>query len=480
MNRTPIITLLALCAVSGLTSAQVSKMALPWVFSGYHSLSRQWLPDTTLHATQSMWRAAEDSIRAHEQAELNERLRAMGVQVIDTVPEPAQEILEDTEIVNFDDLIPSFDDSSSTARRAEGKRIDYDDPWGLNIPDWLREAIRERSVADDFMYRIMVKYPNYIQYAEWDLPVPPSLPEEDHSFMAYIRNLNLPEVDMDEVRIDPKGEFRQINWLHTLNLSLQLSQAYISHNWYQGGNDYLAFFGNFLWDVQLNSVYHPRVMFQSTLNYKLAITSTHEDQYHKYSVSQELFQYNAKFGYRAANHWYYSINGLFKTQFLNNYPANSQDVKASLLSPGTVNVGLGMTYNYEKPNKKLSFSASIAPLSYNLKMCIDDKIDRASLGMKEGQNFLHEYGSNAELNFLVAFRSNISYKSRLFLFTDYKNFNGDWENTLNFQFSKYFSTQLYFYFRYDTASDSKIDPKWKKWMLKEILSVGLSYTFSTK
>lgn len=480
MNRTSIITLLALCAVTGLTSAQVSKMALPWVFSGYHSLSRQWLPDTTLHATQSVWRAAEDSIRVQRQAELNDRLRAMGVQVIDTVPESAQEIVEDSEIVNFDDLIPSFNDSTSMVRHAQNKKIDYDDPWGLNIPVWLHEAIRERSVADDFMYRVMVKYPNYIQYAEWDLPVPPTLPEEDHSFMAYIRNLNLPEVDMDEVRIDPKGELKQINWLHTLNLSLQLSQAYISHNWYQGGNDYLAFFGNFLWDVQLNSVYHPRVMFQSTLNYKLAITSTNEDQYHKYSVSQELFQYNAKFGYKAANRWYYSINGLFKTQFLNSYPANSQDLKAGLLSPGTVNVGLGMTYNYEKPNKKLSFSASIAPLSYNLKMCLDDKIDRVSLGMKEGQDFLHEYGSNAELNFLVAFRSNISYKSRLFLFTDYKNFNGDWENTLNFQFSKYFSTQLYFYFRYDTASDSKIDPKWKKWMLKEILSVGLSYTFSTK
>lgn len=480
MNKISILTILMLTVVSGASGARVSKMALPWVFSGYHSLSRQWLPDTTLRATQSVWRAAEDSIRAQRQAELMERLSAMGVQVIDKVPEPAKEITEESEIVNLDDLIPSFNDSTGSAARTTARAIDYDNPWGLNMPEWLRDAIRERMVADEFMYRVMVRYPNYIQYAEWDLPVPPSLPEEDHSFMAYIRNLNLPEVDVDEVEITRKGELQQINWLHTLNLSLQLSQAYISHNWYQGGNDYLAFFGNFLWDVQLNQVYHPRVMFQSTLNYKLAITSTNEDKYHKYSVSQELFQYNAKFGYKAANRWYYSINGLFKTQFLNSYPANSESLKAGMLSPGTVNFGLGMTYNYEKPNKKLSFSASIAPLSYNLKMCLDDKIDRASLGMKENQDFLHEYGSNAELNFFVAFRDNITYKSRLFLFTDYKNFNGDWENTINFQFSKYFSTQLYFYFRYDSATDSKIDPKWKKWMLKEILSVGLSYTFSTK
>ena len=232
--------------------------------------------------------------------------------------------------------------------------------------------------------------------------------------------------------------------------------------------------------MQLNPVYNPRVMFQSTVNYKLAITSTHEDQFHKYAISQELFQYNLKFGYKAANRWYYSLTGLFKTQFLNSYASNSETRTASFLSPGTANVGIGMTYNYEKPNKKLSFSASIAPLSYNLKICLDDKIDHASLGMKPDQRTLHEYGSNAELNFYCAFRDNISYRSRLFLFTDYKNFVGDWENTLNFQFSKYFSTQLYFYFRYDTATDSGIDRKWKKWMLKEILSVGLSYTFSTK
>ncbi len=468
MNKKTILTILLLSVATSVTAAEISKMALPWVFTGYHSLSRKWLPDTTLHATQTVWRMAEDSIRASNEALLKEDLRRQGVQIIDAVPDSVAAVgLED--FFSLDDAIPTYQEP-----------IDYENPVGLEIPGWLRDAIRERSVADDFMYRLMVEQPHYIQYAEWDLPVPPTLPEEDHSFMAYIRRLNLPEVDMDEVETSHKGEIKRINWLHTLNASLQLSQAYISHNWYQGGNDYLAFFGNFLWDVQLNPVYNPRIMFQSTLNYKLAITSTSEDEYHKYSVSQELFQYNLKFGYQAAHHWYYSLNGLFKTQFLNSYPANSESRKAGFLSPGTANVGLGMTYNYEKPNKKLSFSVSIAPLSYNLKMCIDDKIDRASLGMKEGQDFQHEYGSNAEVNFLVAFRNNISYKSRLFLFTDYKNFTGDWENTINFQFSKYFSTQLYFYFRYDSASDSKIDPKWKKWMLKEILSVGISYNFSTK
>lgn len=465
-----------LTAVAGLLTqgATVSKLALPWVFPGYRSLSRQWLPDTVPQATPSMWRAAEDSIRAREEAEIRERLIKAGVKIPDDYMAKTDTVTvagTDTEL-DWGDAIPSY--------QAPEEQFDFDHPYELNTSDWLRDVIRERSIADDFMYGLMVKQPHYIQYAVWDLPVPPSLPEEDHSFIAYIRGMNLPDVDIDEVEISRKGPEQRINWLHNFNIALQLSQAYISHNWYQGGNDYLAFFGNFLWDVQLNPVYNPRVMFQSTVNYKLAITSTQEDQFHKYAISQELFQYNLKFGYKAANRWYYSLTGLFKTQFLNSYASNSETRTASFLSPGTANVGIGMTYNYEKPNKKLSFSASIAPLSYNLKICLDDKIDHASLGMKPDQRTLHEYGSNAELNFYCAFRDNISYRSRLFLFTDYKNFVGDWENTLNFQFSKYFSTQLYFYFRYDTATDSGIDRKWKKWMLKEILSVGLSYTFSTK
>lgn len=471
MSKKLILTLLLIITASGICATNVSKLALPWVFPGYRSLSRQWLPDSTIHLTETMWRIAGDSIKAQQEAELMKRLRDMGVKVTEPVTE-GPEAITDLDSVSLEDAIPSY--------RQEEKPVDYENPTGLKEPEWLREAIRERSVANDFMYRLMVEQPHYIQYAEWDLPVPPTLPEQDHSFMGYIRSLNLPDVDMDEVETERKGEVGRINWLHVLNGSLQLSQAYISHNWYQGGNDYLAFFGNFLWDVQLNQVYNPRIMFQSTLNYKLAITSTAEDKYHKYQVSQELFQYNIKFGYQAKRRWYYSINGLFKTQFLNSYPANSESLKAGFLSPGTLNLGLGMTYSYEKPNKKLSFSASIAPLSYNMKTCLNDRIDRASLGMKDGQNILHEYGSNTEVNFFVAFRDNISYKSRLFLFTDYKNFTGDWENTINFQFSKYFSTQLYFYFRYDSATDSKVDPGWKKWMLKEILSVGLSYTFSTK
>lgn len=73
---------------------------------------------------------------------------------------------------------------------------------------------------------------------------------------------------------------------------------------------------------------------------------------------------------------------------------------------------------------------------------------------------------------------NITYQSRIFLFTDYKYFQGDWENTISFNINKFLSTQIYAHLRYDTSVPSHAS--WKKFMLREILSFGLSYTFSTK
>ena len=254
----------------------------------------------------------------------------------------------------------------------------------------------------------------------------------------------------------------------------------MSGNWYQGGASYLAMLGNFLWDVQLNQVYHPKLMFQSTVSYKLSVNSTPDDQYHKYSISQDLFQYNLKMGYKAIHNWYYSFTTIFKTQFFHSYPSNSMVRSASFLSPGELNLGLGMLYSKQNKKKTVVLSISIAPLSYNLKTCIDPLVDHAQFGIPEGRKLKNEFGSNAEINFKWNIRDNITYTTKMYLFTDYHSFQGDWENTFNFQFSRFFSTQLYAHLRYDTLADPKISPKWNKWMLKEILSVGLSYNFSTK
>lgn len=346
-------------------------------------------------------------------------------------------------------------------------------------PEWLYDAMTQSRISQDLMYNTMVYNPITVDYTYWDLPVPPRLPDDDVSLGSYIRNLNLPEVTTKDAII-PEFEQNKKHWLHKFSTGLQFSQAYVSKNWYQGGNDYLSLLYNFYWDVQLNPTYHPDKIFQSTVNYKLGVNSIEQNAVgRKYSLSEDNFQYNVKYGFKALRKWFYTVTAQFKTQFFTNYKNNSNDRSASILSPADLNIGVGMTYSYANKKKTFNMSASVAPLSYNMKICIDDKIDKGQFNIKPGHKTHSEYGSSGEVNMTWQAMSNISMRTRMFAFTDYTYFQGNIETTWDFAINKFLSTQVYANLRYDSSSDFNLS-KWHHWMLKEILSFGLTYTFSTK
>lgn len=372
----------------------------------------------------------------------------------------------------------SFEDTVSSGVDIDKMKTEV---WGdtPNTPGWLHDALTQARISADYMYSTMVYSPHTIQYTYWDLPIPPRLPEDDVTLGSYIRNLNLPEVVVADALL-PEFEQKKKHWLHKFNTGLQFSQAYVSKNWYQGGNNYLALLYNFYWDVQLNPTYHPNEIFQSTVSYKLGINSIEQNAVgRKYSISEDNFQYNAKYGFKAFQRWFYTITGQFKTQFFRNYKTNTDIRSASLLSPADLNLGIGMTYNYVNQKKTFNMTASIAPLSYNLKVCIDKEIDPTQFNIKPGHKTHSEFGSSGEVNMTWQASSNISMRTRLFAFTDYSYFQGNVETTWDFAINKFLSTQIYANLRYDSSSDFNLS-KWHHWMLKEILSFGLSYTFSTK
>ncbi|MCH5241867.1 MAG: DUF3078 domain-containing protein [Muribaculaceae bacterium] len=344
-------------------------------------------------------------------------------------------------------------------------------------PEWFDKAVRARTAQEDLKYIGMVYSPDAVEYAYWDLPVPPVLLVEDRSFLAFLKRQEIPEVDPDDA-ILPETESKRINWLHKVGAQLQFSQAYISPNWYQGGNSYLSLLFGFNWNVTLNQVYYPKLLFQSDLNYKLAFTSNPKGSYHKYTISQDNFQYNLNTGLKAAKDWYYSLNLQFKTQLFNNFAQDGPERTASFLSPGDLNIGLGMSYNHTNKLKTFHYTLTISPLSYNLKTCLSDKIDHLIYNIPQDKKAKSEIGSNIEFNMEWNITTNISYKTRLFAFTDYHYFLGDWQNTFNFDINKFLSTQIFVNLRYDGSTENY--GNWKKFMMKELLSFGLSYTFSTK
>ena len=340
---------------------------------------------------------------------------------------------------------------------------------------WLKSSLANNQKVRGMRYNAMIYAPQNVQYNQKDLPVPPK---------TYViapnptnRMVTIEEKKYTNLEKAQAGAVKVRNWIHSFNSSIQLSQAYLSENWYQGGENNINVLGNFVWNVKLNNNIHKKLLFENSVQYKVSINSAPQDTIRGYSISQDLFQVNTKFGYKAIKKWYYSATLRFKTQLLNNYASNTNNMKTSILSPAELNVGLGMTYSTTSKKNALKFDMSISPLSMDMNICREiKKIDPTSFGIDEGKHFKAAYGSNLEAKMTWKICDEVTWSSRLFAFTNYERVQSDWENTLNFSINKYLSTKLYAHLRYDDSVTK--DPSWKYWQFNEVLSFGFNYTFS--
>lgn len=343
---------------------------------------------------------------------------------------------------------------------------------------WLDDYDSSDRLFGETRQRFEISNPGYVRYnSEF-------MPEVPKQYRAYVDKVTT-RIVFEEMKVDDSTlknmntDIEHKRWLHSFDASMQFSQAYISPNWYQGGNNNLNLIGQFIYNVKLNQKFYPKYLFEATLSYKLALNNAPDDSIHTINITEDILQFNATMGYKAARRWYYSANILFKTQLFNSYPTNSHDLRAAFMSPGELNVGLGMTYSYQNPKKTLSFGASISPLSWNLKTVRDHSIPPSNYGIDNGRRVKNKVGSSAECTLEWKIAYNIMYHSRLFLFTDYDYAYADWEHTIDFNINRFLTTRLYAHMRYDTSTPPTPDSSWKKFQFKEIFSFGFAYHFST-
>lgn len=340
---------------------------------------------------------------------------------------------------------------------------------------WINRAQDHAMFIRRFKQDYWMSHIDQVRYNVNDLPEPPKQYKasvDPKSAAIVIEEIN---IDKSGVTADATLEVKRKNWIHNFDLAIQFSQAYISPNWYQGGNNNLNILLNAIYSVKLNQAFHPNLLFETTLQYKLAMNSAPDDTLRSYNISENMFQLNSKFGYKAASRWYYTVNLLLKTPVLNNYKSNTTNLTAALFSPGELNVGIGMTYNYENPKKTFKLDTSISPIAYNLKTVMDGRMNPQAYGIEAPHKSVSEIGSSAEVTWMWKIAYNITYNSRLFMFTDYEYLQGDWQNTFTFNINKYLSTNLFVDLRYDSSTERRDDTRWYRWQLKEILSFGFSY-----
>lgn len=325
------------------------------------------------------------------------------------------------------------------------------------------------AILDETKNSVVTTSPKNVDYSQSTMPEAPKnekMPKKKKKEFLAIDNIDVPTTNM-ATDAPPAPKL----WKHSFSSSIQVSEAYISKNWYQGGESNFNLISDQLYNVEYD---HNNILFTTGVQWKLGISTTPSDEYHKISINDDLFQINSKLGIKAVKDWYYTVSLLFKTQLFDSYGSNSETRKSAFFSPGEFNLGVGMSYNKKIAERKFETSVMLAPLSYNLKFSLDEEL-AAKAGIKDGKLCDNQVGSSLEGTFKWEFYPNLTWTSRVFYFTDYKSILADIETGLNFVFNRFFSTKIYLHARYDDSVAKNVHNNHLQF--KEMLSFGFNYKF---
>lgn len=320
----------------------------------------------------------------------------------------------------------------------------------LHRPDLVKNS--EKLIADAGKVKENINAPirNKVEYVKEAAPLPDEKPEMPVEVIVYKPNF----------------------WTFSGDYYLQFLQNYVSGNWYKGGESNYSMVASAMLQANYNN--KQKVKFDNKLEMKLGFQTSRSDSLHSFKTSEDLIRYTGKLGLQATKKWYYTLQLIASTQFMRGYKSNDEFVYSDILSPLNINVSIGMDYNVSAFDKKLTGNIQLAPLAYNFRYVGRDAL-ATRYGLDEGKRTKNDFGSEMTADLTWKFSDMIKWKTRLYAYTTYERAEIEWENTISFQLSKYISSNIFVYPRFDDGV--KRDDDHGYWQLKEYASLGFAFSF---
>jgi hypothetical protein len=312
------------------------------------------------------------------------------------------------------------------------------------------------------------------------------LPSETTYFIAdrgKVKPVHIEKVEANPTELPSLPKFipDRRYWTSSFTSDVKFSQAYVSPNWHKGGSSNF----NILSRSQLNYNYAKnRLQLKNLVEINASVYTTSNDTIHTYRFSEDIFRVYTNLGYKAFSKWFYTLDFEFKTPLFTNYQENTMLMQTALLSPFTINLGLGMKYDltqkFSRRDRSLTLALNLAPLSFSYMYSMKDTIDLGRHGFPVDaatgryEHILSKLGSTLRLDMVVKPNRDVTWKSRFYYFTSYDRIVGEFENSLDLAISRYFSTLINLYIRYDDGV-SKRDDYNTFFQTNEVLSFGFSY-----
>lgn len=302
-----------------------------------------------------------------------------------------------------------------------------------------------------------------------------------------------------------------VAWERSGTLNLGINQGFL-HNWAAGGEIASATV-NGLFSGVLNRLYH-RHIWSNNLDATYSLFYAYSNDFMPRKMDDRI-DYTSKYGYRldTGKNFYFTTLFNFKSQFTKgyDYEAPSWDTFSTsrFLSPAYFILAPGI--EYREGNRLSLFLSPIAGRLTTASLYYTTRDPEGAFGIAFGKKARWEFGAYFSGRYMVDITENMTFKTRLDLYTnylakDYLDANGNlirkdgpgnvdvlWDNLLAWKVGKYFAVTLSGTFIYDNDlpyESTTVDPVtgnevekdepgselgW--WQIKQGFAIGFQYKF---